>query len=82
MICELCDKHKVMGRSQQHKRGVAGKRWKKRAEETKRIFYPNLQMKTVVISDGDEKQMKLCGKCIKRIKNFGAIHDFKNIHFV
>lgn len=81
VICQICGKHKSMGRSQQHSRGIAGKRWKKRAQETPRLFMPNLQMKTVVVGDGSAKQMKLCTKCIKRIKNFGSVHDFKNVKF-
>lgn len=81
VICQICGKHKSVGRSQQHKRGVAGKRWQKRTEETPRVFMPNLQMKTVVLADGVKKQMKVCTKCIKRIKNFGSVHDLKNVSF-
>ncbi len=36
-ICDKCGKDIVTGRSQQHKRGVAGKRWKKRALSGKRL---------------------------------------------
>jgi len=69
-----------MGRSQKHHRGVAGKRWRKRAQVTPRLFRINLQKKTVVIG-GVSKQMRLCTKCIKRIKNFGAVEDYKSISF-
>jgi ribosomal protein L28 len=70
-----------MGRSQKHKRGVAGKRWKYRAQVTPRLFKINLQKKTVLIN-GESKQMRLCTKCIKRIKKYGKIGDYKNISFV
>ena len=59
MMCENCGKVKVFGSSQTHRRGVAGKRWNKRAQETKRLFSPNLQM---------YKGMKLCTSCLKKLK--------------
>lgn len=80
LVCEICGKHKAIGRSQQHRRGVAGRRWKKRAQKTPRVFKPNLQKKTVVVT-GDKKQMKICTKCIKRIRNYGAVGDYKKIAF-
>ena len=81
LVCEICEKKKAVGRSQQHKRGVAGKRWRKRAQSTPRLFKPNLQKKTVVLK-GEKKQMKLCAKCVKRIKKFGSVKDYKNIAVV
>ena len=58
-ICESCGKATIVGRSQKHQRGVAGKRWHKRAQSTPRTFKPNLQ----------KFQGKLlCTKCIKRLK--------------
>jgi ribosomal protein L28 len=82
LVCQICNKKKSIGRSQQHKRGVAGKRWKKRAQSTPRVFKPNLQKKTVSFASGETKQMKLCTKCIKRIKKFGSIKKHRNIAFV
>jgi len=77
-VCDICDKKTVYGVSQRHGRGVAGKRWKKRAQATKRTFKPNLQTVSVAVA-GKTKQMLLCTKCIKRIKNYKAIGDYKNI---
>ena len=71
-ICDICGKGRVMGRSQRHKRGVAGKRWKKRAQKTARIFSPNLQ-KATITKGGEEKQMKVCAKCLKKAKNDGKV---------
>jgi len=82
LVCEICGKSSVVGRSQSHKRGVAGKRWNKRAQSTRRVFKINLQKKTVKLASGETKQMRICGKCIKRIKNFGNVKDFKNVAFV
>jgi large subunit ribosomal protein L28 len=77
-ICQICGKQPVTGRSQQHKRGVAGRRWRKRAQKTVRVFFPNIQSRRVIIN-GDEKKMKLCTKCIKAIKNKGKVKEYKNI---
>lgn len=77
-ICEICGKSTSVGRSQQHRRGVAGKRWKKRAPSTPRLFKPNLQKVTLNIN-GEIKKMKICGKCIKRIKKYGSIKSYKNV---
>ena len=79
-VCDICGKESAVGRSQQHKRGVAGKRWRKRAQSTRRVFKPNLQKKTIVI--GDEKsKMRICTKCIKKIKKDGKIKNYSNIAF-
>jgi len=79
-VCQICGKRNVVGSSQKHKRGVAGKRWKFRAPETPRLFKINLQKKTVVVN-GEKKQMRICAKCIKRIKKFGSVKEFSNIKF-
>jgi len=58
-ICDTCGKGTVHGRQSTHKRGVAGKRWKKRAPVTLRTFKPNLQKIA---------GMRLCAKCLKKFK--------------
>ena len=58
-VCENCGKGIAFGRQSSHGRGVAGKRWKKRAQTTLRTFKPNIQK---------YKGMKLCTNCIKRLK--------------
>lgn len=56
-----------MGKSQKHRRGVAGKRWMYRTAVTPRVFKANLQ--TFSISEnGKNKKVTLCARCIKRIK--------------
>jgi len=57
----------MFGRSHTHHRGVAGGRWKKRAQKTQRLFKPNLKA-FMIIEDGETKRVKLCMKCLKRIK--------------
>lgn len=81
LVCDICGKSKSVGSSQKHRRGVAGKRWKKRVARTPRTFKPNLQKKTVVV-DGVKQKMNLCTKCIKRIKKYGSIKDYSKIAFV
>lgn len=64
-ICQNCGKGITYGRTQRHRRGVAGKRWAKRAQSTLRTFRPNLQKIAVVVGN-TKVQMLLCTKCIKR----------------
>ena len=77
-ICQICGKGISVGRSQKHRRGVAGKRWKNRAPVTSRLFKPNLQRVTLRIG-GERRQMKICTKCLKRIKKYGSIKNYSNI---
>lgn len=65
--CYHCGKGVLYGRRHTHHRGVAGGRWKKRAPKTRRIFLPNLQ-KLTIIEEGKKKRVKICAKCLKRIK--------------
>lgn len=62
-ICDLCGKKKQIGRQSRHRKGVAGKQWAKRAQKTVRVFKVNLHQVTI-----DGVRMKLCAKCIKRMK--------------
>ena len=77
-ICDICGKKSVAGRSQQHKRGIAGKRWKKRSQVTTRLFRPNLQKVTLIVG-GVKDQWKICTKCLKRIKKFKSVREYSNI---
>lgn len=67
MECYHCGKTTLYGRSHTHHRGVAGGRWKKRAQKTQRVFKPNLQA-VMVLEKGKETRVKLCMKCLKRVK--------------
>ncbi len=65
--CYHCGKKVLYGRSHTHHRGIAGGRWKKRAQKTRRVFKVNL-IRISIIEVGKEKRVKLCAKCLKRIK--------------
>jgi large subunit ribosomal protein L28 len=80
MPCYHCGKGIIYGRSHTHHRGVAGGRWKKRAPKTARIFEPNLQPIRIMIGD-KAKRVKLCTKCLKRIKKDKAenVRPFINL---
>jgi len=67
MPCYHCEKNILFGRTHTHHRGVAGGRWKKRAPKKQRIFIANLQPVHLII-DGKDKRVKLCTRCIKRVK--------------
>ncbi len=71
-VCDNCDKGTVAGRQSTHHRGVAGKRWRKRAPKTLRTFKPNLQKIAVTVS-GKVMQMRLCTDCISRFIIDGKI---------
>ena len=58
--CDNCGKGRTIGKSGAHKYG--GK-WAMRAVKKTKIWKPNLQSFTV-----NGKKMKLCTKCIKRVK--------------
>lgn len=70
-VCYICEKRTRAGRSQQHRRGVAGKRWKKRAQSTLRVFKPNLQ-KVTIEENGNKLQVMMCTRCIRRRKKLAA----------
>ncbi len=76
--CEICEKKSSVGSSQKHRRGVAGKRWLYRAPKTPRVFKPNLQRVGLVIA-GENKKMRVCAKCLKRIKKYGSIKNYPKI---
>ncbi len=65
--CYISGVGKMYGRSHTHHRGVAGGRWKKRAQKTARIFEPNLQ-KVLIYEDGELKRVNLAAKVIKRVR--------------
>lgn len=71
-MCDNCGKTTVMGRQSSHGRGVAGRRWKKRAQKTVRSFKPNLQKISMMV-EGKKIQFKLCTSCIKRFKKDNKI---------
>lgn len=72
--CDNCGKTIVAGRSQRHRRGVAGKRWAKRAQMTLRTFKPNLQ-KVAVLVAGKKVTKRLCAKCLKLFKKNGRLYS-------
>jgi len=65
--CYHCGKGKLLGRQHTHHRGVAGGRWKKRAPKTLKVYAPNLQKVRIMIG-GVAKQVRVCTKCLKRVK--------------
>jgi len=77
-VCQICNKKPVHGRSQQHRRGVAGRRWQKRAPATPRLFKPNLQRVSLKINSR-VVSMRICAKCLKRIKKYKSIYDYSDI---
>lgn len=65
--CQYCEKQVQYGETHTHGRGVAGGRWKKRAQRTRKVFKPNLHMATVEVGGKDVK-MRLCVKCLRKLR--------------
>ena len=65
--CYHCGKSVLYGRTHTHHRGVAGGRWKKRAPKKQKIFRANF-VRLSIIEKGVEKRIKLCTKCLKRVR--------------
>jgi len=65
--CYVSGKTSQFGSTHKHHRGVAGGRWRKRAQHEMRMFKANLQPVTI-IEDGKKKKVKLATDVIKRIK--------------
>ncbi|OGK30245.1 hypothetical protein A3I56_00575 [Candidatus Roizmanbacteria bacterium RIFCSPLOWO2_02_FULL_43_10] len=65
--CYVSGKTSQFGRSHTHHRGVAGGRWKKRAQKTQRVFKPNLQAISIM-EGGRVKKVKIATDVIKRVK--------------
>lgn len=64
-VCENCGKGIQIGRNIRHKRGVAGGRWKRKAQKTPRRWLPNLHLARVIV-DGKVVRRRLCTKCLRR----------------
>lgn len=79
LVCDNCGKGMVYGRQSSHHRGVAGKRWKKRAQVTLRTFKPNLQ-KIAVMVNSKKVTMRLCTDCISLFKKQGKLGSVKKLH--
>lgn len=63
--CEYCNKGIQVGHNIRHHKGVAGGRWKRKAQKTRRTWIPNLHYVRVVEA-GKVVRRKLCTKCRRR----------------
>lgn len=64
-LCEYCQKRIQAGHNIKHHRGVAGGRWKRKAQKTLRNWRPNLH-NVRVIEAGKIVRRRLCTKCLRR----------------
>lgn len=67
MICDMCGKGRMVGKTHKHHPGVAGARWRQRAQSHSKIFKPNLHAAHITV-DGTSKRVKLCTKCLRLAK--------------
>jgi len=69
--CDNCGKKTQIGRQSAHKRGVASKKFRKKATKKPKAFKANIQ-KTTIRVGGLKMSMKLCTTCIKTMKKRAA----------
>lgn len=62
--CEICGKRSMIQKSGAHQYGGA---WAMRATKKRRVWMPNLHAVKVTYH-GVRKTMRLCAKCLRRIK--------------
>ena len=65
--CVLCGKKKMIGRSHRHHKGVAGGKWRQRAQKTLKVFKPNLHTFNGFFK-GKKSKWLFCTKCLRKVK--------------
>jgi len=65
--CFNCGKGVMYGQSHKHHSGVAGGRWKRRAQRTRKIFKPNLHVARIQFGNL-KKTVRLCTKCLRLLR--------------
>ncbi len=64
--CDYCFKGVQYGETHTHRRGIAGNRWKKRAQSTRKVFKPNLHYRRIEV-EGKVVRVRLCTKCLRKV---------------
>lgn len=75
--CDYCGKKARTGRRGKHRRGVASRKFRNRAQKRSRKFKPNIQKVTINVG-GLKLRMKLCAKCLKALKKKNRGDSTKN----
>jgi len=57
----------MIGRSHRHHKGVAGGKWRQRAQKTPKVFKPNLHVFKGFLK-GQKGKWLLCTKCLRKVK--------------
>lgn len=65
--CDYCGKGVQYGETSAHHRGVAGGRWKNKAQSTRKVFKPNLHIARVKVA-AELVKLRLCTKCLRKLK--------------
>ena len=73
-VCSICSKGKMAGRHISHKHSGL---WERKAPAKPRVFMPNIQKRAVFNSNGERVSLKLCTKCLKRIRNFPGWNGYR-----
>lgn len=70
LVCENCGRGIGYGHAVSHAKN-----------RVRRIFKPNIQ-KLKVLRDGAQKRVKLCTRCIQKMKKVGSIGIYKYIYYM
>jgi ribosomal protein L28 len=73
-VCSICSKGKMAGRHIRHRHSGL---WERKAPAKPRLFMPNIQKRAVSNAEGKHISIKLCTKCLKRIRNFPGWKGFR-----
>lgn len=66
--CDFCGRGVQYGETSAHHRGVAGGRWKKKAQATRKVFKPNLHVRRIQIANAEMVKVRLCTKCLRKLR--------------
>lgn len=78
--CDYCGKGVQYGETSTHGRGVAGARWKKRAQHSRKVFKPNLHYRRMAVG-GESVRMRFCTKCLRKLRPvYSSVSSLAAIH--
>ena len=74
--CQICGRRGQVGRISRHRRGVASRKFSKRAPKKSRRFGANLQ-KTTFYINGRRITVVVCTRCLKKLRQASLAEKIK-----
>lgn len=72
-ICTICNKGRMIGHNIRHKHTGL---WERKAPKTQRVFGANIQNTTLLLK-GVATRLKICTKCLKRVRKEPGWHHLR-----